>query len=383
MALFVALAGAHGAALLAAPSLPLVAIGLWWNANTIAHNFIHRPFFRSRLGNRAFSLYLSLVLGVPQSYWRLRHLRHHAELDGMAGARAAVPVRRTVIATEAAAVAALWATIAIAAPAFFLGVYAPGYLLGLGLCFLQGYYEHTGGTTSHYGRLYNALFFNDGYHAEHHRRPGASWQALRNDRRPGTRASRWPPVLRWLEAFSPQKPHRWLPLLDGLERLVLRSPALQRFVVDRHERAFRKLLPALGSVRHVTIVGGGLFPRTAIVLRRLLPDASLSIVEADAGHLALAHRLLDEDERVQRVHGSFDASAPSGADLVVVPLAYRGDRRRLYEAPPARRVIVHDWIWSPRPDTAIVSWLLLKRLNLIPEATPRRLVLRQHKRASV
>ncbi len=32
----------------AVPSVPLVAVALWWNANTIAHNFIHTPFFRSR-----------------------------------------------------------------------------------------------------------------------------------------------------------------------------------------------------------------------------------------------------------------------------------------------------------------------------------------------
>src|SRR5881628_16948 len=47
-ALFIALALAHGLALIGFPSIPLIAIGLWWNANTIAHNFIHRPFFRSR-----------------------------------------------------------------------------------------------------------------------------------------------------------------------------------------------------------------------------------------------------------------------------------------------------------------------------------------------
>jgi hypothetical protein len=32
----------HGAVLLAFPSLPAIAVGLWWNANTISHNFIHR-----------------------------------------------------------------------------------------------------------------------------------------------------------------------------------------------------------------------------------------------------------------------------------------------------------------------------------------------------
>ena len=26
----------------------LIALGLWWNSNTISHSFIHGPFFRSR-----------------------------------------------------------------------------------------------------------------------------------------------------------------------------------------------------------------------------------------------------------------------------------------------------------------------------------------------
>ncbi len=46
--LFVLLAGIQGILLLEFPSAPVIAAGLWWNANTISHNFIHRPFFRSR-----------------------------------------------------------------------------------------------------------------------------------------------------------------------------------------------------------------------------------------------------------------------------------------------------------------------------------------------
>src|SRR5215212_5119018 len=72
--LLVGLALVHGALLLLFPSPVLIALGMWWNANTIAHNFIHRPFFNSRWLNRAFSFYLSLVLGIPQSLWRARHL---------------------------------------------------------------------------------------------------------------------------------------------------------------------------------------------------------------------------------------------------------------------------------------------------------------------
>lgn len=52
---------------------------------------------------------------------------------------------------------------AVRAPAFFVWTYVPGYLAGLLLCAVHGHYEHAAGTTSHYGRLYNLLCFNDGY----------------------------------------------------------------------------------------------------------------------------------------------------------------------------------------------------------------------------
>src|SRR5687768_4221340 len=77
-ALLVGLAGAHCALLLAAPGLVVVAVGLWWGSNTVAHQFIHRPFFRPRALNVLFALFLSALLGVPQSIWRDRHLAHHA-----------------------------------------------------------------------------------------------------------------------------------------------------------------------------------------------------------------------------------------------------------------------------------------------------------------
>src|SRR5438093_10600605 len=78
-ALLVIAAGAHGLVLLLWPSMLLIALGLWWCANTVSHNFIHLPFFRSRSANSAFSVYLSLLLGLPQTFWRQRHLAHHAE----------------------------------------------------------------------------------------------------------------------------------------------------------------------------------------------------------------------------------------------------------------------------------------------------------------
>ena len=80
-AVLVALSVVHLVVLVRAPSSPVIGIALWWNANTIAHNFIHCPFFRSPALNRAFSIYSSALLGIPQSLWRARHLRHHADVD--------------------------------------------------------------------------------------------------------------------------------------------------------------------------------------------------------------------------------------------------------------------------------------------------------------
>jgi hypothetical protein len=347
-ALFVMCSLAHAGALVMVPSAPLIGIGLWWNANTIAHNFIHRPFFKARWANRLFSVHLSLVLGIPQSYWRERHLLHH-------GGEARRVRVTAAIAIETACVLTLWMALALLMPRFALTVYAPGYALGLVLCALQGHYEHARGTTSHYGWLYNALFFNDGYHAEHHRRPALHWTDLPLEAGAPARSSRWPPVLRWLDSVT----------LEGLERVVLRSRVLQCAVLARHERAFERLLPLVDDVARITIVGGGLFPRSALILRRLAPHAAITIMDASGRNLAVARRFLEGHLAVEFEHRAFDASERTDADLLVIPLAFRGDRGRLYRRPPARAVMIHDWIWASSPIGARVSWLLLKRLNLV------------------
>jgi hypothetical protein len=403
-ALLVALAATHGGLLLAAPILPVVAVGLWWNSNTIAHNFIHRPFFRSRGLNVLFGLYLSVLLGVPQTLWRERHLAHHAG----AAWRLKLSGR---LAAEVVLVLFFWGALAASYGAFFLTAYLPGYALGLGLCWLHGHYEHARGTTSHHGRLYNLLFFNDGYHVEHHARPGAHWTTLPQQVEPDAPTSRWPAVLRWLDALS----------LDGLERVVLRSPRLQQFVLSRHERAFRRLLPPLPADAHVAVVGGGLFPRTLLVLQRLLPQASFLVIDRSDENLATARSVASsvrlpksatvgghtfraealanfrfapdtrvspptphatrelevgrgtrQDRhsltaiprpRIRYEHACYEPSQVTGCDVAVFPLAFVGDRDAIYQRPPARVVFVHDWLWRRRGTGVVVSWLLLKRLN--------------------
>jgi hypothetical protein len=329
--------------------MPVIAIGLWWNSNTISHNFIHLPFFRSSRWNRAYSIFLSLLLGFPQTVWRDRHLAHHS------GHQSSLRFSPD-IALELGAVLALWGFLLYTVPGFFLFVYLPGYALGLCLCFLQGYFEHAEGTTSHYGFLYNVSFFNDGYHVEHHRLPGEHWTRLPDYVRPGVRSSPWPAVLRWIEYIN----------IETLERIALQSVLLQKFLLRTHERALRHLLPALSNVRSVKVIGGGMFPRTAILLRRWIPDAAITIVDASAAHIDTAKSFLPSN--VDSEVRLFDSAVSEDADLIVIPLSFIGDRGAIYRNPPSRQVLVHDWIWSRHGRSAIVSVLLLKRINLISKS---------------
>jgi hypothetical protein len=335
------------------PSALLIALATWWVANTSAHNFIHRPFFAHPAANRAYSLVLTLAMGVPQTIWRDRHLAHHA------ARRWTLRVTAMSI-VETFTVACVWMMLFATAPGFLVTVYAPGLGLGLVLCAIQGHYEHANGVTSHYGRVYNLLCFNDGYHAEHHAFPGVHWRSLPS-RLASERASRWPPLIRWLE----------VPWLDALERVVLHSSLLQRRILRVHRRAFARMLPAAGPVSRVAIVGGGLFPRTALILGDLLPSAKIVLVDASADNLRRAKAWVSKNVALGRRISLECRTYPDDCDLsgrsydlVVIPLAFRGSREIIYRH-SCTTTIVHDWLWRPRGRTAVVSPLLLKRINLV------------------
>ena len=361
------LAVALGLLLLAFPTFPVIAFGLWWNSNTVSHNFIHRTFCRNRLAHSIFSTYLTLLLGYPHSIWEARHLAHHG------GRKAGVALTSLTgqMKLELALVLALWAGLAMFFTQFLIYVYLPGFVVGMILCRVHGRFEHIKGeTVSHYGTIYNFLFLNDGYHAEHHLRPNLHWTELPGTRDVNANGSRWPAVLRWIEDL-----HRVLrdrlsvsSHLCRLERIVLHSSFLQKFVLARHEQAFRKLLGHLpANASRIGIVGGGLFPRTALVMRRLLPRLQLVLIDCSAANLATASRILGDG--IETRHEMFDAQTatdgPDCIDALIIPLALVGDRKTLYARPPAASVFVHDWIWNRRGKSAIVSFFLLKRINLV------------------
>jgi fatty acid desaturase len=204
------------------------AFAIGWNQDSVSHNFIHNPFFRSKLLNRLTEFALTLENGVPQTMYRWVHMRHHAGNSDRPDAQGrtvdpislyahgadgkAEPMLRYVflgfwrddspfaVARQIRAkrppearraVQEFWLMVAVYAVLLiarwdFVVVLAPFYYLGQCLSFLIAYYEHLGGEpdeplatgVSTYGRLYNLAFLNNGYHAEHHYRPKQHWTAM-------------------------------------------------------------------------------------------------------------------------------------------------------------------------------------------------------------
>jgi fatty acid desaturase len=198
------------------------------NINGIGHNFIHNPFFRWPLLNRLFGIIESIACFHSQTYYDAVHMQHHkgnADRPNEEGetidwisiykhghdGEAENPwsyVFLSVFRDNPAAIRKelrkrgggdlLWGNIELAAFATTLLVlflfnwrYVLFFLLPciyLGHCFsyLNGYFRHYGANpdkpiawgVSSYGKIYNWLFFYNGYHAEHHFRPKVHWTKM-------------------------------------------------------------------------------------------------------------------------------------------------------------------------------------------------------------
>src|SRR5262249_50550743 len=90
------------------------------------------------------------------------------------------------VAVETLALAAFWATMAAVDLQYFLVFYLPAFFFGWVLSYAEGYLEHHGAqpgnvyanSVSSYNRFYNLLWFNNGYHQEHHWDPKCHWTSL-------------------------------------------------------------------------------------------------------------------------------------------------------------------------------------------------------------
>ncbi len=232
------------------------------NINGISHNFIHNPYFRSPLLNRLFSVMESVACCFSQTYYDVVHMQHHKgnsdKQDEHGETTDWISIYRhghddeaenvwsytflsffrdhplainrelkkrgeTEVRWGNAEIYVFSATLAILA-AFnwrWIVFFLPMMYLGHCFSYLNGYYRHFGGNpdepaawgVSSYGKIYNWIFFNNGYHAEHHFRPKCHWTRMHGfylqiqnlQRRVGTRVLSQPHMLGFLDPNLPTK----------------------------------------------------------------------------------------------------------------------------------------------------------------------------------
>ncbi len=197
-------------------SLQVYLLGL--NYQCIAHNFIHNPFFKSEFLNSSFSILNSLCLGVPQSLYRIHHLNHHRynnhpEKDESSTFRHGkqgkeenifrysllgllrtdlVSLYRTaskksfLVHLEFASLVIFILFLVFKSWVLSLCYVLSIYLLGQIFALWENYCEHhladfndrKRDSVSCYNSLYNFLWFNNGFHQEHHFSPQVHWTQM-------------------------------------------------------------------------------------------------------------------------------------------------------------------------------------------------------------
>jgi fatty acid desaturase len=235
--------------------LPLCLFLFWYNGLVASHNFVHTPWFKSNLLNRCYMVLNSVNIGLPMAHYYQEHLKHHRygndRPDDLGQTKdptstfacgtngqhenlisyCALGLFRTDLGESFREIArkgsglqlgcelvACGLSLAIYFALYWqycLWLFLPVFYFGWALEHLENYYEHFGGTpenkyansTSYYGRLYNMLFCNEGYHQEHHLRPNVHWMhrpQTHQELKPALERTnrvilKFPPVLSWLD----------------------------------------------------------------------------------------------------------------------------------------------------------------------------------------
>ncbi len=208
------------------PAFIAVAWSYCWNLQCISHNFIHNPYFTNVWLNRAYSVLESLALGVPHVLYHHYHMNHHwgdNDAKGPDGTTkdwssiyrhskdekpeyfwkyilvsffrvevgpvlsvAAKHHQVKQVVVESLALGAMWTAMLVVNWRYVVFFYLPSYYLGWVLSYAEGYLEHYGcqpgnpyaNSVSSYHWLYNFLWFNNGYHQEHHWDPKMHWSRM-------------------------------------------------------------------------------------------------------------------------------------------------------------------------------------------------------------
>lgn len=203
------------------------AVSISWNINGISHNFIHNPYFKSEFLNRIFSLLESVTMVFSQTFYDAVHKRHHIGNSDRPDANGNTidwlsiyrygsngepenvwaytfksyfrddpaeiyrEIKKRNPGLARFGVFEILCAILLVLVGFvlnwkFMLFMVPFYYIGHCLSSLNGWYEHWRGNpdlpiawgVSSYSKLYNLIWFNNGYHAEHHYRPKHHWTKM-------------------------------------------------------------------------------------------------------------------------------------------------------------------------------------------------------------
>jgi fatty acid desaturase len=211
------------------PAFVVLSWAYCWNLQCVSHNFIHNPFFTNVWLNRLFGVLETLCIGMPHQLYHHYHLNHHAGDNDTKGPEGTtrdwssiyrygtgdapeafwkycllsffrvevtpvllvcirhgrVHVLQTLV--ETIALASFWVTMLVVNWRYFVFFYLSSFFFGWVLSYAEGYLEHFGAqpgnpfanSVSSYNWLYNFLWFNNGYHQEHHWDPKTHWTRMK------------------------------------------------------------------------------------------------------------------------------------------------------------------------------------------------------------
>jgi len=191
--------------------------------------------------------------------------------------------------------------------------------------------------------------------------------------------------------------HLYCHALNVLEYTTMNIPFIRDWVLAVHHSAFQRLLRGCRYNR-ILVVGGGIYPRTAIIMKSLYPHAQITIQDKSRESLKIAEAYLQrthQELNISYLHKEYILSLPAttqysteystvpattcgtnittvtttlttaSQDLVICPLAFQSiSTSRPIHVMYTR--VRHCWIWehTDSKKTTLVSYLLLKKLVL-------------------